>query len=94
MNSIIKLGQDLNKDIIAQGIEQLEDLYLLESQNCTKYQGFLFSPPLTLSAFEKYLQKENLLSTVFHRRILDSINKNGMVRTLLTKKPPKTYGGY
>ncbi len=65
VNSIIKLGLDLNKDVIAEGIEQLEDLYLLESQNCAKFQGFLFSPPLTLSAFEKYLQKENLLSTVF-----------------------------
>jgi EAL domain-containing protein (putative c-di-GMP-specific phosphodiesterase class I) len=64
VKSIIMLGQNLNKEIVAEGVEQVEDLYLLDSQKCIKYQGFLFSEPITLAEFETLLKKENLLSTV------------------------------
>jgi diguanylate cyclase (GGDEF)-like protein len=60
VKSIIMLGKNLNKDVIAEGVEHLEDLYLLKSQNCYKYQGHLFSEALSLKKFKKYLQKNNL----------------------------------
>jgi len=64
VKSIIILGQNLKKDIIAEGVEQLEDLHVLNKYNCNKFQGYLFSQPTELSKFEELLQKDNLLSTV------------------------------
>jgi diguanylate cyclase (GGDEF)-like protein len=64
VKSIIILGENLNKEVIAEGVEQVEDLYLLDRQKCHKYQGFLFSKPLNIIDFERYMSKENLLSTI------------------------------
>ena len=64
VKSIIVLGENLNKEVIAEGVEQVEDLYLLDKQKCHKYQGYLFSKPLSLIDFEKYMSKENLLTTI------------------------------
>jgi len=64
VKSIIVLGENLHKEVIAEGVEQVEDLYLLDKQKCHKYQGFLFSKPLYFSDFERYMNKENLLTTI------------------------------
>ena len=58
VESIIILGRNLNKDIIAEGVENLEHLYLLYTQKCFKYQGYLFSKPITLNKFERLLDEE------------------------------------
>ena len=58
VESIIILGKNLNKDIIAEGVENLEHLYLLYTQKCYKYQGYLFSKPITLNKFERLLNEE------------------------------------
>ena len=67
VKSIIVLGDNLRKDIIAEGVEQVEDLYLLDRQKCYKYQGYLFSRPLSILEFEKYLAKDNLLTTIIQK---------------------------
>jgi len=64
VKSIIVLGENLEKDVIAEGVEQVEDLYLLDTQHCYKYQGFLFSRPLSIVDFQRYLAKENFLTTI------------------------------
>jgi diguanylate cyclase (GGDEF)-like protein len=70
VKSIIMLGKNLKKDIIAEGVENLEDLYLLKSQDCNKYQGHLFSEALTLEKFEQYLKKNNLFKFSSHSNSL------------------------
>lgn len=64
VNSIILLGRNLNKEVVAEGVERVEDLYLLNEHNCYKYQGYLFSEAITLEAMEKLMQRESLLSTI------------------------------
>ena len=64
VKSIILLGKNLNKDVIAEGVEQVEDLYLLNSHKCSKYQGYLFSEPVDLGKLEQLLKKETLLTTL------------------------------
>ena len=53
------LGNNLKKEVIAEGVENLEHLYMLSSQKCYKYQGYLFSRPVTLQNFESLLKDEN-----------------------------------
>ncbi len=64
VKSIIVLGENLEKDVVAEGVEQVEDLYLLDYHRCYKYQGYLFSEPIELAVLEILLAKENLLTTL------------------------------
>ncbi|MCL1066611.1 EAL domain-containing protein [Shewanella olleyana] len=55
-STILMLGQQLNLDIVAEGIENEEQLEWLQHHNCQIGQGFFFSKPLPLEEFEaKYL---------------------------------------
>ncbi len=49
--SIIDLAQNLNLDVVAEGVETEEQYRLLQEMGCKFYQGFLFSPPLTQDEF-------------------------------------------
>lgn len=52
--SIINLAQDLEIDVVAEGIEDKEHLELLKTYNCHFGQGYLFSRPLPIEDFEKF----------------------------------------
>ena len=56
---IIHLGHDLGLTVLAEAVENKEQLELLKSYGCDMVQGYYFSKPLTKKAFEEYL-KENL----------------------------------
>ncbi|MCE9686394.1 EAL domain-containing protein [Shewanella sp. AS16] len=55
--TILMLGQQLNLNIVAEGIENEQQLDWLKTHNCAIGQGFYFSQPLPLSEFEsRYVQ--------------------------------------
>jgi diguanylate cyclase (GGDEF)-like protein len=58
VKSIIDLGYNLNKEVIAEGVEKQEHVTFLGSQNCNKYQGFFFSRPITIDKLANYTQKD------------------------------------
>ncbi len=45
-NTIINLAQNLNLNVIAEGVETEEQIEFLTSKNCFLMQGYCFSPPL------------------------------------------------
>lgn len=45
--SIIALGKALNLNIIAEGVEDIEQLHFLTTEQCSLIQGYLFSKPIT-----------------------------------------------
>jgi diguanylate cyclase (GGDEF)-like protein len=45
IGAIIALGQSLDVDVIAEGVETVEQLRVLSSKGCVAYQGFLFGRP-------------------------------------------------
>ena len=53
---LITMAKELNISIVAEGVETWETAKRLESLNCNKLQGFLFSKPLSGEAFESLLQ--------------------------------------
>lgn len=57
VDSIIKLGHRLGVNVIAEGVESLEQLNLLRSLRCHSIQGFLFSGALTDTLFLNFLKK-------------------------------------
>jgi len=47
VGTIIQMGQNLNMDVVAEGVESEEQLSLLKSMNCTYGQGLLFGEPMS-----------------------------------------------
>jgi len=58
VKSIINLGNNLDKEVIAEGVELPQQLNFLNEQNCFKYQGFLFSKPIPVSELKNLLTIE------------------------------------
>lgn len=56
-NMVVVLAQSLGLSVIAEGVETEAQRALLASQGCHHYQGYLFSRPLALPAFEDWLDK-------------------------------------
>jgi diguanylate cyclase (GGDEF)-like protein len=50
--SVISLGQVMNRSVIAEGVETEEQLECLTGLGCHAFQGFLFGPPVPLEEFE------------------------------------------
>lgn len=53
--SLIDVAHEINMRVIAEGIEEQEQLDLLREWNCDYIQGFLFSKPMTSDEFERVL---------------------------------------
>ena len=51
LETIVKMGQTLNMKVIAEGIEEKEQLEYLKSVGCNQYQGYYFSKPLPVKEF-------------------------------------------
>lgn len=53
ITAIISFAHGLKMDIVAEGVEQFDELMFLSAMRCTTIQGFLFSKPLPIEEFEK-----------------------------------------
>lgn len=53
---IISLGKDLNMQVIAEGVETLEQMEHLRQLDCDQAQGFYFARPMEFSQLQKWLQ--------------------------------------
>jgi diguanylate cyclase (GGDEF)-like protein len=52
VRTIVNLGHELNLNVVAEGVETVEQFEFLRSINCDAVQGFLFSRPLTATDLE------------------------------------------
>ena len=52
VQTIIKMGQTLGLEVIAEGVETREQLSILEQHGCRNFQGFLFGRPIPAADFE------------------------------------------
>jgi len=55
VKAIIALTATLNKELVAEGVETLEQAELLKSYDCRYAQGYLYSKPIGLDAIQQYL---------------------------------------
>jgi diguanylate cyclase (GGDEF)-like protein len=56
VRTLVQLGKALSIETFAEGIEQQQDLTLLQDENCDTGQGFLFARPLDAAATEIFLK--------------------------------------
>lgn len=57
VQTIIGMARNLNLEVIAEGVETQEQRAMLASYGCAYFQGYLFSPPVPLHAFEQLLAR-------------------------------------
>jgi diguanylate cyclase (GGDEF)-like protein/PAS domain S-box-containing protein len=60
IETIVGLAQSLRMETVAEGVEELHQLVLLQSQGCTTAQGYHFSPPVEAEAFAALLARQAL----------------------------------
>jgi EAL domain-containing protein (putative c-di-GMP-specific phosphodiesterase class I) len=55
VGTIIHMGQSLNLDVVAEGVESEEQLAFLQSYDCTYAQGLLFGDPMSADSYLELL---------------------------------------
>ena len=55
---IIKLAKELQTQVVAEGVESMEQLTFLKREACNQIQGYLFSPPVSVKKLETFLNKK------------------------------------
>jgi diguanylate cyclase (GGDEF)-like protein/PAS domain S-box-containing protein len=50
---VLAVGKTINCDVVAEGVEQLEQYELLRDFGCDYFQGYYFSRPIDVASFEK-----------------------------------------
>ena len=53
--AIITLARELGLNVIAEGVETELERDLLLQQGCSNFQGYLYSRPIPIAQFERYL---------------------------------------
>ncbi|TBR11500.1 MAG: EAL domain-containing protein [Rugosibacter sp.] len=58
VRTIIATAKSFNLDVIAEGVETVEQRNLLLAEGCSHFQGYLFSKPVPISQFSQLLQDD------------------------------------
>ncbi|WP_417706579.1 EAL and GGDEF domain-containing protein [Pseudomonas sp.] len=58
IRAIVAMARSLGLALIAEGVEQQDQLDFLQAQGCHLYQGYLFSKPLPQEAFRELLERQ------------------------------------
>jgi EAL domain-containing protein (putative c-di-GMP-specific phosphodiesterase class I) len=60
--AIINMAHGLNKTVVAEGVENEQQLEFLRSNKCDMVQGYLLGRPMPIQSLMKLLQKNNTIS--------------------------------
>jgi diguanylate cyclase (GGDEF)-like protein len=54
-NSVISMAHGMNLKVVAEGVENVDQVHVLSGQSCDRFQGFLFSQPLPARQIEEFV---------------------------------------
>jgi diguanylate cyclase (GGDEF)-like protein/PAS domain S-box-containing protein len=60
VSTILRLGQSLQLETVAEGIERPQEMLMLRRQGCTTGQGYHFSPPVSAADVAELLREQEL----------------------------------
>lgn len=61
IKNMVKCANEINIDIVAEGVETNEQLECLKECNCREVQGYIFSKPVSPDDFVKFAEKSDML---------------------------------
>jgi diguanylate cyclase (GGDEF)-like protein/PAS domain S-box-containing protein len=86
VRTIISLGQNLNLTVIAEGVETEGQRRFLEEEGCHVYQGYLFSPALTVPQFDSFVARAQLQDQMASSRQLSGHLRPSAVEEALSTR--------
>jgi diguanylate cyclase (GGDEF)-like protein/PAS domain S-box-containing protein len=60
IDAVVRLGKGFDLEVVAEGIENLEQLKLLEELQCEEMQGYFFSKPLPADEATEFIRKAEI----------------------------------
>ena len=60
LGTVIAMGNEMGLSVLAEGVETREQVEMLIGDACYKAQGFFYSRPIPVDAYEKMLDKEKV----------------------------------
>lgn len=63
VDSIVTIAHNLDLHVVAEGVEQAEQISILEQLNCQTVQGYFYSKPLSRDEFTQFLKNQQSKST-------------------------------
>ncbi|GLV12646.1 hypothetical protein Heshes_03300 [Alicyclobacillus hesperidum] len=60
VKSVIQLAHQLGLTVVAEGVENVDQLTFLQSERCDQVQGYLYSKPVPATAFEHLLAQPSI----------------------------------
>jgi len=66
VNNLIRLGHDMGMQIVAEGVEDEQQLNVLREFGCDVIQGYYFSPPVSAEDFLKFWRKLDSNPNIFN----------------------------
>ncbi|MEI7612798.1 MAG: EAL domain-containing protein [Betaproteobacteria bacterium] len=60
--AIVTMGKQLRQEIVAEGVETIEQMNFLRQLGCDQLQGYLFSPPVSAEEFERMRREDRRLA--------------------------------
>lgn len=60
IDSIISLANSFHFRVVAEGVEDEEQMQMLTAKNCDEIQGFYFAKPMSAAHFERFLEERSL----------------------------------
>lgn len=60
IKSLISMAKGMDMNVVAEGVETVEQLEFLKAQHCAEIQGYLFSEAVSAEKFQTYLKKGHL----------------------------------
>ncbi len=61
IKSVVEMSKVLNYEVIAEGVETLEQLEILKNTLCEFFQGYYFSKPILFEELIKYLENKKII---------------------------------
>jgi diguanylate cyclase (GGDEF)-like protein len=77
IHTLVQLGKALSIETLAEGIEQPDELSLLQGEQCDSGQGFLYARPLDVAATEAFLRDwtGNITPVIATSTVKDKVDK-------------------
>ena len=69
VRAVIAIAHSLNMDVIAEGVEDLDQLIFLDKNLCDHVQGYVFSKPLSVTDFGQLLHYGNAVHDKLYREL-------------------------
>ncbi|MFC4409960.1 EAL domain-containing protein [Chungangia koreensis] len=74
IKTMIQLAENLKMDVVAEGVETIEQCQILKQMGCSVVQGYLFAKPVPASEFEELLKKGTI-----DKMVVSNSDRNEMV---------------